>query len=155
MALHTRYTRRRSPDTLALVIAAVLACLLCQAGWSAAFGDGLPQFAVGPRRQLLREFTPLQKVRRGAAGAAGLAAASRRAEGRRADAGVPFAFGPAIQWLQLVAAFGAPRVASGPRRRAQPTVAHRLSPARVAARAQRPYNAPLLPFLRCFVHAVP
>jgi hypothetical protein len=79
MALHTRYTRRRSPDTLALVIAAVLACLLCQAGWSAAFGDGLPQLAVGPRRQLLRDFTPLQKVRRGAAGAAGLAAASRRA----------------------------------------------------------------------------
>lgn len=92
-----RYTRRRSPDTLALVVAAVLACLLCQAGWSAAFGDGLPQLDVGPHRRLLNDFTPLQKVRRGPSLAAGSARGRRGACGRRAGARFREALQPVAQ----------------------------------------------------------
>ena len=155
MAPHTRYTRRRSPDTLALLIAAVLACLLCQAGWSAAFGDGLPQLDVGPRRRLLREFTPLQKVRRGAAAAAAPARAVRGGgvDGPRAGAGrfsrpcIPVA--PGSGHL-----FASPRGAR-PRRRVRPVL--RGGTSRVALgswRSARP-GPPLRSFLRRSVCGVP
>ena len=142
MAHHTRYTRRRSPDTLALLVAAVLACLLCQAGWSAAFGDGLPQFAVGPRRHLLRDFTPLQKVRRGAAAAAGFVRAARR-DGKRAARRRPaVALGPASSGPASARLLRTPRLA-------------RATPARVAG-AGGPQSGealkrarPALAFTRC------
>jgi hypothetical protein len=155
MAPHTRYTRRRSPDTLALLIAAVLACLLCQAGWSAAFGDGLPQLDVGPRRRLLREFTPLQKVRRGAAVTAAPACAARGGAGDGARAGggrfsrpcIPVA--PGSGHL-----FASPRSA-GPRRRVRPVLRGGTTRAALGSwRSARP-NARLRPFPHRSVCAVP
>ena len=155
MAPHTRYTRRRSPDTLALLIAAVLACLLCQAGWSAAFGDGLPQLDVGPRRRLLREFTPLQKVRRGAAAAAAPARAVRGGggDGPRAGAGrfsrpcIPVA--PGSGHL-----FASPRGAR-PRRRVRPVLRGGTSRVAIGSRRSARPSAALRPFPRRSVCGVP
>ena len=155
MALHTRYTRRRSPDTLALLITAVLACLLCQAGWSAAFGDGLPQLDVGPRRRLLREFTPLQKVRRGAAPAAappcaargGAGGGARAAGGRFSRPCIPVA--PSSGHL-----FASPRGA-GPRRRVRPALQACTARAALGSWRSARSAAPLRPFPRRSVCAVP